>query len=170
MIASVKLIDDKMSPKGGIEAEERMCMLDLNAYIRQTEERRPNRAVISLSGKLEALIGNYYVSGEGGGNRNFHWLVVYYDPDVDTDIEAVEAVPSHMAAIVSSDYRWGFVLDSHHRKFEEDVQDYGMRLIPVADFESELLECPHTERLPPEFSGLVWLDDDFMDDERIPFD
>lgn len=47
-------------------------MFDLGEFIRQPAERS-NKADISLSGWLEAFAGNYFVYGEGGGDREFHW-------------------------------------------------------------------------------------------------
>lgn len=136
--------------------------------IREKQEAR--RANISLSGLLEAFIGNYFVSGEGAWYKDFHWLTIYYDPDIDPYNEAVESVPSNIVAYVSSDYRWGFVLSSHIQKFRKDTENYGITCIPVPDFECERLQCSHTDLLPCEFSNILWLNDDFMLDEHIPFD
>ncbi len=36
--------------------------------------------------------------------------------------------------------------------------------------EVETWQCSHIDLLPQEFSGAVWIDDDFMHDENIPFD
>ena len=36
--------------------------------------------------------------------------------------------------------------------------------------QEEILRCGHVDSLPSEFSNLIWIDDDFMDDENIPFD
>ena len=47
-------------------------MFDLGEFIRQPAERS-NKADISLSGWLEAFAGNYFVYGEGGGDREFDW-------------------------------------------------------------------------------------------------
>ena len=125
---------------------------------------------ISLSGWLEAMVGNYYVYSEGRGDGDFYWITIYYDADIDTLYEAVEAISAKIVAYVSSDYRWGFVLSKHIQKFQEDTANYGMRYIPISDFGRELLQCSHIDLLPREFSGIVWIDDDFMDDENIPFD
>ena len=144
-------------------------MFDLGEFIRQPAERS-NKADISLSGWLEAFVGNYFVYGEGGGSREFHWLTVYYDPDIDPIYEAVETTLANAVAYVSSDYRWGFVLSKHLEKFRKDTAAYGMRCLPVPDFQQETLCCARIDLLPQAFSGIVWVDDDFMDDETIPFD
>lgn len=100
-------------------------MLDLTEYIHLQKDREICKADISLSGMLEAFVGNYFVSGEGGGNQDFHWLTIFYNPDIDTYTEAVETIPSNIVAYVSSDYRWGFVLSSHIPKFSKDISNYG---------------------------------------------
>ena len=46
-------------------------MLDLSEFFSQKPKSR--KADISLSGWLEAFVGNYFVYGEGGGDREFHW-------------------------------------------------------------------------------------------------
>ncbi|MDE7436420.1 MAG: transposase [Lachnospiraceae bacterium] len=145
-------------------------MIELNKYMIRSEKREPSKAKFSLSGKLEGIIGNYFVSGEGAYNKDLHWLTVYYDSSIDTYTEAVELVPSNIVAYVSSDYRWGFVLSSHIHIFNENVSDYGISCIAIPSFEDEILQCSHTNLLPCEFSDIVWIDDDFMDDENIPFD
>lgn len=145
-------------------------MIELNEYIIQSEKRRSNKVNISLSGKLEGIIGNYFVFGEGTCDKDFHWLTVYYDSNIDTYTEAVELVPSNIVAYVSSDYRWGFVLSSHIQKFKENVSEYGISCIPISSFENEILQCSHTNLMPCEFSDIAWIDDDFMDNENIPFD
>ena len=45
-----------------------------------------------------------------------------------------------------------------------------MVYLPVPDFGEEALQCSRIDLLPQEFSGILWIDDDFMDDENIPFD
>ena len=132
--------------------------------------RKPHCANISLSGWLCAMVGNYYVNGEGGGYDEFHWLSIYYDAEVDTFTEAVEQTHHNLVAYVSSDYKWCFVLDKHARKFKKDTADYGLCYISVEDFGKEMLKCSNIDLLPQEFSNIVWIDDDFMNNETIPFD
>ena len=136
-------------------------MLDLSEFFSQEPE--PCKADISLSGWLEAFVEHYFVYGEGGGSKAFHWLTVYYDPDIDPIYEAVEAILANVVAYVSSDYRWSFVLSGHLEKFRKDTAGYGMVYLPVPDFREEALQCSR-------ISGILWIDDDFMDDENIPFD
>ena len=143
-------------------------MIELTEYIHSQKKIR--QADISLSGWLEAMVRNYFVIGEGTAAKDFHWLTIYYDADIDTNYEAVETVPANIIAYVSSDYRWSFVLDGHVQKFQKDTAGYGICIIPISDFDQELLCCSRIDMLPREFSEIVWIDDDFMDDENIPFD
>ena len=46
-------------------------MLDLSEFFSQEPE--PCKADISLSCWLEAFVEHYFVYGEGGGDREFHW-------------------------------------------------------------------------------------------------
>lgn len=145
-------------------------MIELNDYISFKKIGKPKEANISLSGTLEFMIGKYSVSGEGNGNFSFHWLTIYYDPDIDIDIEAFELTPEKIVAYVSSDYRWGFVLDHHFRKFMKDISDYDISCVPMPSFHHEILQCSHTDLLPTIFSNITWINDDFMKDENLPFD
>lgn len=145
-------------------------MLELSEYINRSEKKKLDKVNISLSGKLEAYIGNYFVSGEGTCDKELHWLTVYYDSSIDTYTEAVELVPSNIVAYVSSDYRWGFVLNNHIQKFNKNISEYGISCISIPSFEDKILQCSHTDLLPCEFSNIVWIDDDFMDNENILFD
>ena len=145
-------------------------MLELTAYIRRTGKPPSCRAGLSLSAVLEVRVGNYFVSGEGGGLRDFHWLTIYYDPAADPETEAVEMVPANIVAYVSWDYRWGFVLNRHLPQFLRDTSAFDITCVPVPDFARECLQCGRRDLLPPEFAAILWLDDDFMGDETIPFD
>lgn len=143
-------------------------MIELTKYINSPP--KVCQAEISLSGWLEAMIENYYVEGEFGGNKNFHWLTIYYDANIDPIYESVETVAANIVAYVSSDYRLSFVLSKHIQKFQKDTANYGMIHIPISDFSEEVLQCSHTDQLPQEFSEIIWIDDDFLYDENIPFD
>lgn len=145
-------------------------MLELTDYICQLKQRKPQKADFSLSGTLEVSIGNYFVSGEGSGNQDFHWLTVYYDATADTSIEAVKTLFSNVVAYISSDYQWSFVLNSHFRKFTEDTSDFGLTYISVPNFQCETLKCSRPDLLPCAFSKIIWLNDDFLNYENIPFD
>lgn len=143
-------------------------MIELTQYI--NSQKRLCQSDISLSGWLECMIGNYFVEGEGSGDKNFHWLTVYYDIHIDPLYGEVETVSANIVAYVSSDYRWSFVCSKHSQKFQKDTEQYDMVYIPISSFYEELLQCSHIDLLPQEFSDVVWIDDDFMNDETLTFD
>lgn len=145
-------------------------MVDLNAYVFETEVKKLPPDLISLTGHLEVYVGNYFVLGEGGRNQNWRWLTVYYDAEIDPKTEAVETIPQNIVAYVSSDYCWGFVLAEHFQKFTEDTKSYDIVCIPVPSFQQELLHCFAPASLPKVFSDILWIDDDFLYDVSLPFD
>lgn len=144
-------------------------MMELSKFLTGVENTTIKEKRISLSGKLEAIIGNYFVSGEGIPDV-WNLLTVYYDSEIDTYTESVELIPENIVAYVEPDYKWAFVRNSHIEKFKEDTLEYGINYIAVSSFEDEILQCSNPDLLPEEFSGIVWIDDDFMNDENIPFD
>ena len=143
-------------------------MIELTEQLQQVEKEC--RADISLSGWLEAIVDHYYVDSECGWIEEFYWLYIYYNEETDTTYECVEQVPENLVAYVSADYRWCFVLNKHLEKFKRDTAGYGLHYIPVSDFGEEMFQCSNIDMLPKEFSNIVWIDDDFMYDESIPFD
>lgn len=144
-------------------------MIELSEYFNKAFQNH-STADISLCGKLEAFVGNYFVYGEGTADNNFHWLTVFYDPNIVPVTESVKTISENIVAYVSSDYKWGFVLKSHSEKLREDKKEFDIYFIEVNSFEEQILKCLNTELLPDEFSGIVWIDDDFMNDDSIPFD
>lgn len=143
-------------------------MIELTEYFH--EKSNIHHTDISLSGWLEAIIGNYYVTGEGACIENFHWLSIYYDASIDSLYESVEQNTSNLVAYVSSDYRWGFVLSKHIQKFQRDTAGYEIQYIQINDFGEEALQCSNMDLLPREFADIAWIDDDFMNDENLAFD
>ena len=55
-------------------------MVLLNDYFHAGS--KADKGSISVSGKLEAFIGNYFVSGEGMPDTKL--LLIYYDPKIDS--------------------------------------------------------------------------------------
>ncbi len=56
------------------------------------------------------------------------------------------------------------------KKFREDTEEYKLKYIGVPSMQEMILQCNCIESLPTEFSQLLWIDDDFLYDEKIPFD
>lgn len=130
------------------------------------EQRQP---AISLCGKLEGIIGNYFVSQVTNGIFDGLWYSIYYDSSVDYLKEAVKR-DRNLIGYVDKSIRWAFVLEKHSQKFKEDTAEYGLIYIEVPSFEQEILQCKHPDNLPSEFADILWIDDDFLNDETLPFD
>lgn len=90
--------------------------------------------LLSLTGKLEAVIGKYFVSGEGIPDRSI--FTVYYSEKTAHD-ECVELVPDNIIAYVTSDYKFAFVLEKMLNKFISDTAEYSLSYLPVKDFMKE---------------------------------
>ena len=67
-------------------------MVLLNNYFHN--DKLANEGTISVSGKLEAFIGNYFVSGEGCPGETV--LLIYYDPKIDSYYNAVECIKENL--------------------------------------------------------------------------
>ena len=113
-------------------------MIVLNDYFHN--EKKASNGSISVSGKLEAYIGNYFVSGEGILDEKL--LLIYYDPEIDNIYE----------------------------KFSGDIKEYNTTIIPVSDFETPECKIDETQNVPDFISDIVWIRDDFLSDENIDFD
>ena len=125
---------------------------------------------MSLFGKLEAIIGNYFLSEITYGVYRGLWNSIYYDPKINGEIESVECIPKNLIGYVDREERWAIIVDTHIQKFIEDTTEYELEYLAVPSMQEEILQCSHIDNLPGEFSHLLWIDDDFMDDENIPFD
>ena len=141
-------------------------MVLLNDYFHN--DRRANNGSISVSGKLEAYVRNYYVSGEGVPDENI--LLIYYDPNVDSLYEAVECKKENLIACMTADYEYAFVKDALLQKFSEDISEYNTTIIPIRDF--DLQECCIKENvyLPDFLSNIRWIRDDFLSNKNLDFD
>ena len=141
-------------------------MVLLNNYFHTNKQA--NKGSISVSGKLEAYIGNYYVSGEGIPGENI--LLIYCDPNVDSLYGEVECKKENLIACMTADYEYVFVKNTLLQKFREDISEYNSTIIPISDF--DLQECcvKETEYLPDFLSNIRWINDDFLSDENLDFD
>lgn len=125
---------------------------------------------MSLSGKLEAIIGNYFLSEVTEGVFCGLWNTIYFDPEINGEIECVACTLENLIGYVDKEERWVFILDKYLKKFKEDTAEYELKYIGVPSMQEAILQCNRIDSLPIEFSKLLWIDDDFMDDEKIPFD
>ena len=123
---------------------------------------------MSISGKLEAIVGNYLVSGEGNPEEILY--AVYFDASVDSFYNAVECREENLIAVVTSDYAYAFVLDSMLDMFCKDTKEYGITYIPVTGFEKKEFMLSKYDTLPEFMSNVRWIRDDFLYDDSIEFD
>lgn len=75
-----------------------------------------------------------------------------------------------IAAYVSEDYKTAFVLDEFYEHFKEITKEYESNLnyISVKSFDDEFF-VSDINKLPKEFEWIIWLDDEFMDNNDVPF-
>ena len=139
-------------------------MNNINHYFH--EEKRSSRGSISITGKLEAYVGKYYVSGEGLEENIF---LIYYDPEVD-EYEPVDTDKEKLVACLSADYEYAFVIESMLEKFKKDTEEYNITIIPVKNIDNEELCVDDIDSLPEFLSDVKWINDDFLTDENIDFD
>lgn len=141
-------------------------MVLLNNYFHN--DKLANEGTISVSGKLEAFIGNYFVSGEGCPGETV--LLIYYDPKIDSYYNAVECIKENLVACMSADYEYAFVKESLLQKFRNDIKEYNTTIIPIKDFDIQECRIDETAHLPEFLSNIIWIRDDFLSDENIDFD
>lgn len=142
-------------------------MKNLSSFFNDND-KVPSKGKISISGKLEAYVGNYYVCGEGRPGAEIY--SIYYDESIDSQYEAVDTVEKNLVAYLTSDYKYAFVLESMLEKFAEDTGEYNITYIPVERFDTPELYLEDVNDLPDFMSGIRWIDDDFLSDENIDFD
>lgn len=121
---------------------------------------------ISLCGKLEAYIGNYFLSGVSVPENDIETL--YYDASIGID-DCVELIERNIVAYYIADESVGFVKKNISEKLQKETEEYGITYIVVDDFYQELL-CVSTGDIPECLKEIIWVDDDFMSDDTLPFD
>ena len=138
-------------------------MKNLNSFF---NDNVPSRGNISVSGKLEAYVGNYYV------RENF-WeklMTIYYDNAAEKFNEEIKTTDKNIIAYMTLDYKYAFVLESMIKKFCEDTKEYNITYIPAENFIDQLFYVDDLTTLPDFMKNILWIDDDFLSDEKIKFD
>ena len=141
-------------------------MIKLNDYFHL--DKQATKGSMSLSGKLEAIVGNYFVSGEGNPDETIY--TIYYDPTIDSYCDSVELVDKNLIGYVTSDYEYAFIKKSVLEKFKRDTEEYNMTIIPVDDLDGQELSINVECSLPDYVSAVTWIRDDFLYDKDIEFD
>ncbi len=150
-----------------IIANRGCSMKVIDEFLNNKQEQ--GQLAISLCGKLEGIVGNYFVSQVTHGIFEGLWYSVYSDPSVDYLKEAIKR-DRNLIGYVDKYIRWAFILENRSQKFKEDTAEYGLTYIEVPSFEQEILQCHHPDDLPFEFADILWIDDDFLNDDTLPFD
>ena len=123
---------------------------------------------ISLCGHLEAVIGNYLLSQ--AGNPEAYWYAIYYDSSVDGYNECVEITDKNLIGYVYCDDRVAFVLNSFLERFINDTVDYDIHYVGVDSLDEECIECSRYSDYCEHILPALWIDDDFLNNEKLEFD
>ena len=129
-------------------------------FFKGKKERMPR---ISLCGKLEAVIGKYYLSGSGDIET------LYYDPNAEM-YDDIGLSEENIVAYLLENESVAIVREEFFVKLEEDTREYNMRLIPIKSFDAEILSQKSLETMMHMPQDFQWIDDDFMNDDTIAFD
>ncbi len=142
-------------------------MKRINDYFVQTKQNKTTAKRISLCGKLEALVGNYFLSGAGVPEECIE--TVYYDPTVGF-YDSVPLIKENIIAYILENETVAFVRADMLAKFQADTEEYGLIYIPVDSFDAEEFYLDRQMKIPHFLEPIMWIDDDFMNDENIEFD
>ena len=139
-------------------------MKDILSIFNKNGQHDENIAKWSLSAQLEAFTGGYSVEGE----RLDEWIKIYYKADCDSYEQIISR--DSLIAYVSMATKMALVLDERIEKFKQDTKGYGLAYFPFDSFYEEKYYCSDPTLLTIVFSGIKWIDDDFLNDETIEFD
>jgi hypothetical protein len=142
-------------------------MKRINDYFVKINQNRTIEKRISLCGKLEAIVGNYFLSGAGVPGECVETL--YYDSKIDF-YDCVPLLKKNIVAYIVENETVAFVRAGMMDKFQADTEEYGLVYIPVESFEAEEFYLDTEMEIPHLLESIIWVDDDFMSDENIEFD
>lgn len=128
---------------------------------------RINKASISLCGKLEAYIGRYFLS-----NAYPESVVetLFYDKTLVNIYDEVKTVEQNIVAYFVDGESIAFVKSDVFEKLQSETEEYGIVLLMIDDFDEEVLCINQEQQLPKYLENILWVDDDFLSDESLPFD
>ncbi len=161
------LSKNKYSDWKEIQDEYGGNMKRINDYLVKTNQKRTTEEKISLCGKLEVMVGNYFLSGAEVPGEGVETL--YYDSTV-RFYDCVPLVKKNIVAYIVEDETVAFVRADMLAKFQADTEEYGLIYIPVDSFDVEEFYIDREMGIPHLLESVVWIDDDFMSDENIEFD
>lgn len=142
-------------------------MKRLNDLFTSAKQRKNIRHRISLCGKLEAIIGNYFLYSAGIPDNNIQ--VLYYDSTVGF-YDAIPLEKNNIVAYILDNENVVFVHKDMYIKLKEDTKEYELVFISVNSFETDEFYIDLEMEIPPLLKNIIWINDDFMNDENIEFD
>ncbi len=142
-------------------------MKRINDYFVKINQNRTTEKRISLCGKLEAIVGNYFLSGAGVPGECVETL--YYDSTIGF-YDRVPLLKKNIVAHIVENETVAFVCAEMVAKLQADTEEYGLVYIPVDSFVAEEFYLDMEMRIPHLLESVVWVDDDFMSDENMEFD
>ena len=143
-------------------------MKRINDYFFITNQKKNLQPEFSLCGKLEAIIGNYYLSGSSYPESDIQ--VLYYDSTVDWYYDAISTKQENIVAYILVKENIAFAREDMLEKLKKDTEEYGLKFIPYNSFETDEFYIDREMEVPDLLKNLIWIDDDFMNDENIEFD
>jgi len=142
-------------------------MKRLNDYFYIDKQKKHIKHRISLCGKLEAIIGNYFLSKVGIPENDIQ--ILYYDSSIGF-YDAVPLVKENIVAYILDNEDIVFVREDMFQKLKNDTEEYELVFVPVHSFEEDELYVDVDMEMPPLLKDIIWIDDDFMNNENIEFD
>lgn len=142
-------------------------MNKLNDYFIKNKQKKNINHKMSLCGKLEAMIGNYFLSGAGIADSEIR--VLYYDSTVGF-YDEIPLVKENIVAYIFENEDIAFVREDMLQKLKKETEEYELIFTPVHSFETDELYIDVENGIPSLLKNIVWVDDDFMSDENIEFD
>lgn len=139
-------------------------MIDISNIKKRTNRCKATN--ISLCGKLEAFVGNYYLANVFPESRV---EILYYDASVGI-YDAIDTIEKNIVAFFVDDESIGFVKSDYLEKLQQETEEYCITYFSVDDFTKEQLCVDLSRKLPEYLKDILWVNDDFLTDETIPFD
>ncbi len=142
-------------------------MINISAVFNSLLNPNKYTATYSLSGHLEAIVGGYWVEGEGYDE----FIRVYYNPNFDVvkkyDLEFV--IQENLIAYISLEHHYVLVKGTMAEKFKKDTKDYGLSYFLIESFDNEQYYYTADSEIPSPFKNIVWIDDSFLNDDNLEF-
>ncbi|WP_274952756.1 hypothetical protein [Angelakisella massiliensis] len=132
-------------------------MIELGNLFAAPKETPP--VSISLFGKLEAIVGGYFLSEVTCGVFRGLWNSLYFDPSGQWERDGVKTIPENLIGYVDRKERWAFILERYREKFLGDTLEYSLSCIGVPSLDEEVFFVPvpiiYQRSFPPSFGSAM---------------